>query len=308
MRHISKPAGSKSIDPNDYQHLYPFKSHFLNRNGLHYHFVDQGSGDPVVMVHGNPTWSFFFLLIINALSPDRRTIAPDHMGCGLSDKPDDGGYDFRLQSRVADFSALMDHLRLERVTLMVHDWGGMIAMAWAVANPHRVARLIITNTAGFFPPGRKRIPLRLWIIRNLGVVAKPAVLFGNLFARGAVHMAPRKRLAEKVKKGLLAPYNSPQNRIATLRFVQDIPLAYGDPGFGIVDRVDRHLATLDNIPMLILWGRHDFVFDVDYYKEWCRRFPNAENHLFDDAGHYLMEDVPDRIIGLVKNFLARNPI
>ncbi len=93
-----------------------------------------------------------------------------------------------------------------------------------------------------------------------------------------------------------------------MRFVQDIPLAYGDPGFGIVDRVDRHLATLDNIPMLILWGRHDFVFDVDYYKEWCRRFPNAENHLFDDAGHYLMEDVPDRIIGLVKNFLARNPI
>ena len=297
-----------TVDPADYQDLYPFQSHFLDRNGLRYHFVDQGKGNPVVMVHGNPTWSFFFRRMITALASSHRTIAPDHMGCGLSDKPDAGEYDFRLQSRVDDFSALMDHLDLDRVTLMVHDWGGMIAMAWAVANPQRVARLIITNTAGFFPPGRKRIPLRLWVIRNLGVLATPAVLYGNLFARGALHMAPRNRLAAKVKQGLLAPYNSPKNRLATLRFVQDIPLVPGDPGFSIVDRVDRHLATLSPIPMLILWGRHDFVFDVDYYNEWCRRFPTAEKHLFDDAGHYLLEDVPDRIIELISNFLTRHSI
>lgn len=303
MTHSSKP-----VDPNDYQNLYPFQSHFLDRNGLRYHFVDQGRGDPVVMVHGNPTWSFFFRRIITALSPGYRTIAPDHMGCGLSDKPGDNRYDFSLKNRVADFSALMDHLELDRITLMVHDWGGMIGMAWAVDNPHRVKRLIITNTAGFFPPGRKRIPLRLRIVRNLTAFATPAVLHGNLFARGAVHMAPRKRLPEKVKQGLLAPYNCPKNRMATLRFVQDIPLATGDPGFDIVDRVDRHLSLLAGIPMLILWGRHDFVFDVDYYNEWCRRFPTAESHMFDDAGHYLLEDVPDRIVGLVNDFLDRYPI
>jgi pimeloyl-ACP methyl ester carboxylesterase len=297
-----------TVDPDDYRHLYPFQSHFLDRNGLRYHYVDQGKGNPVVMVHGNPTWSFFFRRMITALASGHRTIAPDHMGCGLSDKPGDGEYDFRLQSRLDDFSALMDHLDLDRVTLMVHDWGGMIAMAWAVANPHRMARLIITNTAGFFPPGRKRIPLRLWVIRNLGALATPAVLYGNLFARGALHMAPRKRLALKVKQGLLAPYNCPKNRLATLRFVQDIPLVTGDPGFHIVDRVDRHLAALAHFPMLILWGRHDFVFDVDYYNEWCRRFPKAEKHLFDDAGHYLLEDVPERIIGLVTDFLTRHPV
>jgi len=299
---------NQTIDAADYRHLYPFQSHYLERNGLRYHFVDQGKGDPVVMVHGNPTWSFFFRRIIAALASSHRTIAPDHMGCGLSDKPDESEYDFRLQSRLDDFSALMDHLDLDRVTLMVHDWGGMIAMAWAVANPHRVARLIISNTAGFFPPGRKRIPFRLWVIRNLGALATPAVLHGNLFARGALHMAPRKRLAAEVKKGLLAPYNCPRNRLATLRFVQDIPLLSGDPGFSIVDRVDRHLASLAHVPMLILWGRHDFVFDVDYYNEWCRRFPKAEKHLFDDAGHYLMEDVPERIIGLATDFLSRHPV
>jgi haloalkane dehalogenase len=297
-----------TVDPDDYRHLYPFQSHFLDRNGLRYHYVDQGKGNPVVMVHGNPTWSFFFRRMITALASGHRTIAPDHMGCGLSDKPGDGEYDFRLQSRLDDFSALMDHLDLDRVTLMVHDWGGMIAMAWAVANPHRMARLIITNTAGFFPPGRKRIPLRLWMIRNLGALATPAVLYGNLFARGALHMASRKRMAAEVKQGLIAPYNCPKNRLATLRFVQDIPLALNDPGFHIVERVDRRLATMAHIPMLILWGRHDFVFDVDYYNEWCRRFPKAEKHLFDDAGHYLLEDVPERIIGMVKDFLTRHPI
>jgi haloalkane dehalogenase len=299
---------TKPIDPNEYRPLYPFASHFLDRDGLRYHFVDQGSGNPVVMVHGNPTWSFFFRHLITALSPDYRTIAPDHVGCGLSDKPEADGYDFRLQSRVADFSSLMDHLNLERVTLLVHDWGGMIAMAWAVANPHRVVRIIITNTAGFFPPDRKRIPLRLWIIRNLSLLATPAVLYGNLFARGAVHMAPRKALSAGAKRGLLAPYNCPRHRLATLRFVQDIPLSPSDSGYDIVERVDRQLSTLAHLPMLILWGRHDFVFDVDYYNEWCRRFPTAEHHLFDDAGHYLMEDIPDRIIRLVKAFLARHPI
>jgi len=293
---------------NDYRSIYPFEAHFLDRGGLHYHYVDQGTGEPLVMVHGNPTWSFFFRRMIRALASEYRCIAPDHIGCGLSDKPDETRYDFRLQSRLNDFSALMDHLALEKVTLMVHDWGGMIAMAWAVEHPERVSRLIVTNTAGFFPPGKKRIPIRLWIIRNLSALARPAVLYGNLFARGAILMAPYRRLSAKVKKGLLAPYRSPRHRLATLRFVQDIPLNPEDPGFDIVDRVDRKLAVLNKVPMLILWGRHDFVFDVDYYDEWCRRFPNAEHHLFDDAGHYLMEDIPERIIELTRDFLDRHPI
>jgi pimeloyl-ACP methyl ester carboxylesterase len=299
----------KPVDPDHYRALYPFRPHFLRLGKLRYHYVDEGSGDPVVMVHGNPTWSFFFRRLIGALATDHRVIAPDHMGCGLSDKPDDGEYDFRLKSRVADFSALMDHLALERVTLVVHDWGGMIAMAWAVANVHRIARLVITNTAGFFPPRQKAIPWRLWAIRNLGALATPAVLHGNLFARGAIHMAPHKKLPAAVKRGLLAPYNCPRNRLATLRFVQDIPLAPGDSGYDIVSRVERRLGDLTHLPMLILWGRHDFVFDVDYYNAWCRRFPQAAHHLFDDAGHYLMEDIPERIIDHVRNFLNgnRNP-
>ncbi|MDL2269821.1 alpha/beta fold hydrolase [Desulfosarcina sp. OttesenSCG-928-A07] len=290
-----------STRPNQFS-LYPFSSHFMDRNGLGYHYVDQGSGPPVVMVHGNPTWSFYFRRIIAALSKDFRCIAPDHMGCGLSAKPTDAQYDFRLKSRVADFSALMDHLGLEKITLMVHDWGGMIAMAWAVAHPERISRLIITNTAAFFPPGIKKIPWRLWIVRNLAPFATPAVLYGNLFARAAIHMAPYKRLSQDSAKGLLSPYNSPQTRLATLRFVQDIPLVKSDPGFDIVDQTQRNLSVLSDIPMLILWGRHDFVFDMDYYREWRRRFPQAEAHVFENAGHYLNEDEPDAVIQAIRGF------
>ncbi len=294
---------SSPIDPRTYRRLYPFEAHYLDRGGLPYHYVDEGRGEPVVMVHGNPTWSFFFRRLIMALSTDFRVIAPDHMGCGLSAKPSRERYDYRLSSRVADFGALMDRLDLDRITLLVHDWGGMIAMAWAVDNAPRIARLIITNTAAFFPPGNKPIPLRLRLIRDLGAIAAPAVLYGNLFARGALTMAPYRRLDRNVKRGLLAPYNSPHNRLATLRFVQDIPLRRSDPGFSIVERTSRRLSRLRHLPMLILWGRHDFVFDTEYYDEWRRRFPDAQAHLFDDAGHYLMEDVPERITRLVSTFL-----
>jgi len=298
----------RSIDPADYKNLYPFRSRYLDRKGMALHFIDQGEGDALVMVHGNPTWSFYFRHLIKAFSTTHRTIVPDHMGCGLSDKPDETQYDFYLKSRIEDFSALMDHLDLDQVTLLVHDWGGMIGMAWAVYHPERVSRLVITNTAGFFPPGRKRIPLRLWLVRNLSCVARPFVLYGNLFARAALYMAPRKRLAPEVKKGLLAPYNCPLHRLSTLRFVQGIPLLPEDEGFDIVDRVSQKLASLSSLPMLILWGKHDFVFDIDYYNEWCRRFPNAKAHLFENAGHYLMEDVPDRIARWIKSFMIENPI
>ena len=102
--------------------------------------------------------------------------------------------------------------------------------------------------------------------------------------------------------------NSPRNRMATLRFVQDIPLASGDPGYGIVKRTEQRLSDLVHLPTLILWGQHDFVFDTDYYNEWCRRFPEAERQLFDDAGHYLMEDVPERIIARIDDFIERHPV
>ncbi|MDM8550972.1 alpha/beta fold hydrolase [Desulfobacterales bacterium HSG2] len=285
-------------------HLYPFKSHFMDLDGLTYHYLDEGEGAPVVMLHGNPTWSFYYRDLVKAIAPQFRAIVPDHIGCGLSDKPDTERYDYRLKSRVNDLERLIDHLGLkEGIRLIVHDWGGMIGVIYALRHMERINRIVIMNTAGFFPPAGKRLPLRLWLVRNLLPFAVPAVLGLNLFSRAALYMASRKGLSKDVRAGLTAPYNSWNNRIATLRFVQDIPVTKKDPSYGLVKYADDNLHRLADIPMLICWGKHDFVFDAAYLAEWRRRFPHADVREFSDAGHYLLEDAADEIIPLIRDFL-----
>mgnify|MGYP001282484890 CR=1 FL=1 len=286
---------------------YPFKSHYLAIRGMRYHFLDEGRGEPLVMLHGNPTWSYYFRSLVYRFRSDYRVIVPDHFGCGLSDKPEPARYDFRLRSRIDDLNALLDHLDLEQpVTLVLHDWGGMIGLAWAMEHMERVRRLVILNTAGFFPPQGKAIPWRLRLLRRSNPITDWAVLHLNLFARAALYMAPRRPLTKAVKAGLIAPYDTPRHRLATLRFVQDIPLAPGDPSGRIVAQVDRQLAQITARPVLLIWGRHDFVFDRDYFVEWRRRVPHAEVHWLDHAGHYLLEDAPEEIADLIGAFL-KNP-
>jgi haloalkane dehalogenase len=302
-------SGRKQIDISEFDHLYPFTSHYMEINGLKYHFLDQGAGDPVVMIHGNPTWSFYFRKLIRGLSDQYRTLAPDHIGCGLSDKPGIKQYDYRLNSRVRDLERLLEHLNVkEKITLVLHDWGGMIGMVYAVRYPQRIRRIVIMNTAAFLPPKGKTLPIRLRLVRNVTPFATLAVQGFNLFAYGALYMASYKGMKKDVKSGLIAPYNSWNNRIATLKFVQDIPVSQKDPSYALVKYVDENLYKLSHIPMLICWGEHDFVFDSTYFAEWRRRFPNAEVHAFKDAGHYVLEDASDRVIPLIKDFLKKHPL
>ena len=299
----------QSINIASFRNLYPFQSHYFDCNGLKYHYIDEGDGDPLIMLHGNPTWSFYYRELIKALAPQYRTVVPDHIGCGLSAKPDIQSYDFRLHSRVNDLDALLAHLKIDqKITLILHDWGGMIWMAYALRHPDRIERLVIMNTAAFLPPKGKRIPLRLFVIRKLRPVATLAVQGFNLFALGALYMASFKGLSKEVKTGLTAPYNSWNNRMATLKFVQDIPLSAKDPSYSLVKQSDDNLNIFAKLPMLLCWGEHDFVFDLDYLAEWERRFPRAEVHRFSDAGHYILEDVPKKIVPLLKEFLLKHPL
>lgn len=292
-----------------YRHLYPFRSHFMPIKGHRYHYVDEGHGAPVLMLHGNPTWSFYYRHLMTALAPAYRVIAPDHIGCGLSDKPGIDAYAYRLEDRVTDLETFIDQVVPDTpLTLVVHDWGGMIGMAFALRHLSQIRRVVITNTSGFLPPAGKPIPLRLRLIRNFKPFAEPAVLGLNLFARAALVMAARRRLPRDVRQGLVAPYDRPKNRIATLRFVQDIPLEPNDPSYALAKFVDDNLHHLRHLPMLICWGKHDFVFDLDYFHEWQRRFPDAEAHLFENAGHYLLEDEPQAVTRTIQGFFDRHPI
>jgi len=297
---------TKTVDIFPFRHLYPFKSNYMDLNGLGYHYLDEGTGNPVIMLHGNPTWSFYYRSLIKKLSPDYRVIVPDHIGCGLSDKPNPKRYDYRLKSRVDDLDALSNHLNLNRkISLVVHDWGGMIGMAFALRHRKIIDRMVIMNTAAFLPPGNKNLPLSLWVVRNINPLASIAVLGFNLFSFGALFLASHKGLSSEVKAGLAAPYNSWKNRIATLKFVQDIPLGPKDPSFPLVKDVDNNLHKMKDIPMLICWGNRDFVFDNDYLEQWRRRFPKAIVHTFSNAGHYVLEDETDRICALVGDFFNK---
>jgi haloalkane dehalogenase len=296
------------IDIAPFRHLYPFASRFAQVNGFRMHYVDEGAGEPVVMLHGNPTWSFFFRHLIGGLSSDFRVIAPDHIGCGLSARPGAGDYGFRLNNRIDDLEALLETLEVDRkLTLVLHDWGGIIGAGLAVRRPERIGRLVVLNTAAFLKPAGKPLPPVLKVIRGLPLLAAPAVLGLNLFARGAAWTASAGGLAPEVRRGLLAPYNSWRNRLATLRFVQDIPLSPRDPSYGLAQQIDRQLCRLSATPVLICWGERDFVFDRDYLAEWRRRFPAAEVHRFPQAGHYILEDAAGEVLGLVREFLARDP-
>lgn len=304
-----KMVMKKQINMSGFSHLYPFKSHYIDLNGLKYHYLDEGKGDPVLMIHGNPTWSFYFRRLVKDLAIDYRAIAVDHIGCGLSDKPDSSKYVYTLKNRIDDLDALFEHLHLKKkLTLIVHDWGGMIGMGFALRHQKQIGRLVIMNTAAFLPPADKKLPFRLWIIRNYKFLQKLAVQGFNLFSYSALFMASFKGLPKAVKAGLKAPYNSWSNRIATLKFVQDIPVTEKDPAYAIVKDTADNLHKLSGIPMLICWGRHDFVFDDDYLQEWKRRFPKALVHYFTQAGHYVLEDEPDKICAAIKTFLKNNPV
>ena len=261
------------------------------------------------MVHGNPTWSFYYRNLVEALNGSHRTIVPDHIGCGLSDKPDDSKYAYTLKSRVDDLEALLDHLEVDRgITLVVHDWGGMIGMTYAARHPERIARLVILNTGAFPLPASKPFPWPLWICRNTKIGAW-LVRGQNAFAGIAARVGcKRKPMSQDLRDAYTAPYDSWANRIATLRFVQDIPLGPGDRGFDIITETAGRLSTFADVPMLIAWGLKDFVFDRHFLDEWVRRFPRAEVHPFADSGHYVLEDSGDRIIPLVEAFLAAHPV
>jgi pimeloyl-ACP methyl ester carboxylesterase len=289
------------------EELYPFEPHWLTLpSGHRMHYVDEGPRDaPVVlMLHGNPTWSFYWRRLISALRLSHRVIAPDHIGCGKSDKPGDDTYSYRLAQRVEDIEALVEQLGLQGITLAVHDWGGMIGMGWAHRHPDLVARLVVLNTAAFPMPSTKRLPASLWLARDTKAGALLVRGF-NAVARGATRLAvTRVKLPKEVRDGLCAPYDSWDHRRAVLRFVQDIPLKESDPSFSLVRDVGEHLHQFNDRPVLICWGDRDFVFDDHFLRVWKTALPDAEIHQFPDCGHYVLEDAPEEIEQLVLRFLG----
>jgi cis-3-alkyl-4-acyloxetan-2-one decarboxylase len=288
---------------------YPFTPKtFVQPSGLNQSYLDEGKGDVVVMLHGNPSWSYYWRHLVLGLRDQYRCIVPDHIGMGLSDKPNDPGYRYTLQSRVNDLERLLDSLNLgDNITLAVHDWGGMIGFGWALQHSKRIKRLVILNTAAFPLPAEKPLPWQLYLGRNM-MLGTLLIRGFNAFAGGAVRDGVVNKMPRDVGKAYLAPFDSWANRISTSRFVQDIPLSAKDPAWSLLDASEKCLHQYADRPSFIGWGLKDFVFDHHFLKGFQKKLPNAEQHVFEDAGHYVMEDKYSVLVPAIRKFLDANPI
>ena len=283
---------------------------FQVRPGLEMSYLDEGprDGEVVVMLHGNPSWSYLWRNLVAGLSDRYRCIAPDHIGMGLSDKPDDSAYEYTLQSRVDDLAALLDHLGITGpVTLAVHDWGGMIGFGWALSHAARVKRLVITNTAAFPMPAAKQMPWQIGLGRDWKI-GEWLVRGFNAFSSGASWLGVEQRMPADVRRAYVAPYDNWANRISIIRFMQDIPLSPADRAWPLLEAAGKALPGFADRPAFIGWGLKDFVFDRHFLDGFRAALPRAEVTTFDDAGHYVLEDKAAVLVPAIRDFLDRHPI
>jgi len=283
--------------------LYPFAPQsFVTPRGARMAYLDEGprGDEAVLMLHGNPTWSFYYRELVQSLAPSRRCVVPDHIGMGLSENPKN--YDYTLATRIADIEALVASLGLKKIHLVVHDWGGAIGFGFAARHPELIGRLVILNTAAF---AAKRIPRRIALCKLPGL--GPLVVRGlNGFARPATWMAMHRRaLTADERRGYLFPYDSWANRVAVNAFVRDIPLGPAHPSWATLAAVEAGLAQFRDRPALIVWGGRDFCFDDSFLGRWREIFPQAESLRIADAGHYVIEDARETAVPAIAQFLTR---
>ena len=278
--------------------LYPFESRFYDINGHKYHYVDEGEGDPVVMVHGNPSWSFLYRDVIKGLRNKYRMVAPDHLGFGLSDKPTD--FHYRLETHIDNFEAFMLHLDLKNITLIVHDWGGPIGLGFASRHPERIKKLVISNTAAF---ASNNIPWRIAAGKIPWLGRKMIVNF-NLFLKSALTMTVEKPLPQEVKDAYLMPFQNKESRIGIARFVEDIPMGPLHPSFEVLLGVEHSLWMFRKTPVAIMWGMKDWCFSPKFYDRWLDIYPHAELLPLKNAGHWLYEDAIEDILPFLQHFLS----
>ncbi len=282
---------------------YPFTSRWLMVRGVRMHYLDEGAPTelqtPVVMLHGNPTWSFFYRNLVKALAPDYRCIVPDHIGCGLSDKPQH--YDYVLKTHIDNCEFLLDSLGIKECHLVVHDWGGAIGMGVAVRNPGRIKKMIIMNTAAYTD---RKLPWQLAFCK-LPVIGELAIRQFNLFVQYARYRCTTHPggLKGEALRGYLYPYGSFRNRVAVYQFVRDIPMHRYHESWPVLKDIEERLENLAENPALLLWGCRDFVFTTHFLQRWKEFLPEAETLALEEAGHYLLEDEPERTTAAIRQFL-----
>lgn len=276
---------------------YPFEDHWFEREGVAMHYLDEGEGIPILMLHGNPTWSFLYRDVIKQLRTDYRCIAPDYPGFGYSETPPD--YHFTPQEHSEWIAALIDDLPLMRYVLVVQDWGGPIGLAAALKRPERLAGIVLLNTWAWKPD------MAGWLFSHImgGTPAKYLHTHYNFFARRLVPagISHEERKAPEILEAYTAPFPTPESRLGTWVFPWAI--SHSDAW---LQGIEEGLESLRDKPVEMVWGMKDMAFGSERYIEhWHRYFPAAPVDRIPDASHYLQEDSPERVAEGVRRLLGQ---
>jgi haloalkane dehalogenase len=273
---------------------YPFAPHWLEADGLRMHYVDEGEGSPVLLLHGEPTWSFLWRNTIPALAQSHRVVAPDLIGFGRSDKPTDIGW-YSYDRHVASIERLVDALGLEQLTLVVHDWGGPIGLRFAVEHEARVDRIVILDTgiAGGKPPSERWLRFRD-VVREVG---------GELDIGRLVDAGTARGLSDEIRAGYDAPFPTPESKAGPIAFPELVPTKPEHPSTAPMNRVRDALARWQK-PVLVVWGNDDAVLLPRIAEQFVELIPGAQEPpmLIDGASHFLQEDRPDEVTAAIIGF------
>ena len=281
---------------------FPFKPHTKTVNGFRMHYVDECEGEPIIFLHGEPTWGYLYRSFIPPLSETSRVIVPDHMGFGKSDVPEDRPY--TLAQHIDNLTKLILELNLTHITLVGQDWGGPIMFGFAVNHPDRVKRLVIMNTAvGVFPEGT-----RTWassMIENGTYYEILGNLKDTLPGLLALGVGKATKITETMAQAYTAPFPNTDSCRGALAFPLDIPVGRNHPTAPLMHSILERRALLRDKSKVIIWGLQDPVFPRTILDSWLKVYPGTEVHELPDASHFLQEDAPGEIIKIIQEFLSR---
>jgi haloalkane dehalogenase len=280
---------------------FPFKPHFKMINGFRMHYVDEGKGEPVVCLHGEPTWGYLYRRFVPPLSKTHRVIVPDHMGFGKSDVPNDKPY--TLAQHIDNLTQLLLTLDLADITLVGQDWGGPIMFGFGVNYPDRVKGLVIMNTGiGVYPEGTKT-----WVSdmiekgtyeKTLGnlKVTMPGLLKGGV-AKGT-------KITDAMIRAYTAPFPDKASCRGAMAFPRDIPVGRNHPSAPVMHSILERRNLLRDKGKVIIWGLQDPVFPRFVLHWWLSAYPGTRVYELREASHFLQEDAPDRIVKVIQGFLS----
>ena len=276
---------------------YPFDAHSFTTGQHQMHYVDEGTGSPIVFVHGTPTWSFLWRRMILALRGEHRCVAPDHLGFGLSDKPET--VDYTPAAHAQRLEELIEHLGLRDMTLVVHDFGGPIGLSYAVRHPENVKRVVVMNSWLWSNAGNRSVEGASWLLRSpLGRVMylrlnlSPQVLLKTAFA-------DKGKLTPDVHRHYLAPFPAPATRRAPWILARE--LSGSNDWYASLWEARGARAE---IPTFVLWGTKDPLFPLTHLARWQTALPHARIERLERSGHFVQEEAPEEVSAAIRSFLA----